>query len=101
MLGYYLGFIIHEKTPQDIGAYVRSTHNAQITRRHNEQKREVELPAKEIVKKASGVFVWVKLVVDDLALEGSWMATQYRNFAVDLPLSLTISRLYAPECDRN
>ena len=101
MLGDYLGFIIHEKTPQDIAAYVRSTLNAQITRRHNEQKREVELPAKEIVKKVSGLFVWVKLVVDDLALEGSWMATQYRNFAVDLPLSLTISRLYTPESDRN
>ena len=53
-LGDYPGFIIHEKTPQDIAAYVRSTLNAQITRRHNKQKREVELLAKEIVKKASG-----------------------------------------------
>ena len=56
-------------------------------RRHNEQKREVELLAKEIVKKASGGFVWVKLVVDDLAqglLDGDSIP-QYRGRLAVLP----------------
>ncbi len=90
ILGGFPGLIIHEKTHQDIAAYVRSTVNAQITRRSGEQKREVELLAEEVVKKASGVFVWVKLVVDDLAqglLDGDSMS-QLRNRLAALPNDL-------------
>ena len=95
MLGRFPGLIIHEKTHQDIAAYVRSTINAQITGRSGEQKREVELLAEEVVEKASGVFVWVKLVVDDLAqglLDGDSMS-QLRDRLATLPNDL--EALYA------
>ena len=95
MLGVFPGLVVHEKTHHDIAAYVRSTINAQITRRSVEQKREVELLAEEVVKKASGVFVWVKLVVDDLAqglLDGDSML-QLRDRLAGLPNDL--EALYA------
>ena len=90
MLGGFPGLIIHEKTHQDIAVYVRSTINAQITRRSGEQKREIELLAEEVVNKASGVFVWVKLVVDDLAqglLDGD-STSQLRSRLAALPNDL-------------
>ena len=95
MLGRFPGLIIHEKTHQDIAVYVRSTINAHITRRSGEQKREVELLAEEVVRKASGVFVWVKLVVDELAqglLDGDSMS-QLRDRLAALPNDL--EALYA------
>ena len=95
MLGGFPGLIIHEKTHQDIAAYVRSTINARITRKSREQKGEVELLAEEVVTKASGVSVWVKLVFDDLAqgpLDEDSMS-QLRDRLAALPTDL--EALYA------
>lgn len=66
-LGGYPGFVIHEMTRPDISAYVQSRLDAQLAMQSFQQERDMgKIFAEKVVEKASGVFVWVKLVVDEL-----------------------------------
>jgi polyhydroxyalkanoate synthesis regulator phasin len=66
-LGTYPGFFIHEHTVRDIYIYAQGRMQPELARRHLHQTREhLSQLVDDIVKKAQGVFVWVRLVVDEL-----------------------------------
>ena len=63
----YPGFAIHEHTENDIEFYASGRIQSELTQdkgTHNDVQLD-ELSA-DIVKKAEGVFIWVRLVVDEL-----------------------------------
>ena len=65
-LGGFPGFVIHEMTLPDISAYAESRLNAQLAMQSFQERDIGKVFATKIVEKASGVFVWVKLVVDEV-----------------------------------
>jgi hypothetical protein len=72
-LGLLPGLRIHEWTASDISAYVTSRLEGVVdgiaaANRRSQRSPEKSL-IKEIVRKAQGVFIWVRLVADDL-IEG-------------------------------
>ena len=60
------GFVVQEMTNADISAFVSSKLQAQLVRHSPQQQRIGDTLAAEVVEKASGTFVWVKLVIDEL-----------------------------------
>ena len=65
-LAHCQGFIIHDLTSSDITVYVRSTLQRRVSTIRPFRQDQAELLFSQIVEKASGVFIWVRLVVDDL-----------------------------------
>ncbi len=65
-LGGCPGFVVHEMTRPDISAYVQSRLNAQLAVQCLQEQEMGNIFATKILEKASGVFVWVKLVVDEI-----------------------------------
>lgn len=64
------GFLIHEQTTNDIKRYAEGRIQAAIGGRFSEKgEQELNDLLQKIIEKANGVFLWVRLVVDEL-LEG-------------------------------
>ena len=60
------GFVVQEMTNADISAFVSSKLQAQLVKHSPQQQRIGDALAAE-VEKASGTFVWVKQVIDELS----------------------------------
>ena len=65
-LNGFPGFVVQEMTHADISAFVTSKLQAQLVGHSPQQQAIRDTLAAEIVEKASGAFVWVKLVIDEL-----------------------------------
>jgi ankyrin repeat protein len=81
------GLAIHEHTEGDFQEYVFRRMQPEIDRRDHEQLNDL---AKDVVDKAQGVFLWVKLVVDELvegACDGE-SVSKLRDFLSDIPSEL-------------
>ena len=61
------GFAIHERTSNDIGLYVKDRLGAAAGQDWlRDSKNDLESLAKTIIEMAKGVFLWVRLVLDEL-----------------------------------
>ena len=70
----YPGFAIHEHTLHDIEAYVHGRMSTYLTRRHDltsdpQASSTLTGICDEVVRRAQGVFLWVRLIMTDL-IEG-------------------------------
>jgi hypothetical protein len=61
----YPGFAIHQRTAGDIEAYVLGGLQHELSKQHS-SFHDLRGLVDDLIKKASGVFIWVKLVVNEL-----------------------------------
>jgi hypothetical protein len=81
------GFAVHKCTEGDIQQYVFQRMQPEIDRRDHDQLKDL---AQDVVDKAQGVFLWVKLVMDELvegACDGE-SVSDLRDLLSDVPSEL-------------
>ena len=87
----YPGFVIHEHTKVDVQCYVQEQIAASISPRYiNQDMSEIDQLTSEITQKANGVFIWVRIVMDELIerfIDGSTIL-QLRNVLSTMPEEL-------------
>jgi hypothetical protein len=89
-LSNYPGFAIHHHTTGDIRAFTSGRLRSEIDQTLVEQNQMLDALAEDVVKKAQGVFLWVRLVVDELldGLSDGYHLEELRNLLAGMPKEL-------------
>lgn len=85
------GFAIHEHTVQDISSYVTSRLAPDnLGSQHLLNSSQLAMIAAQVTEKSSGVFIWVRLVVDQLSkiIQDGTPLKDLENYVMEMPPEL-------------